>query len=100
MEQFGYPDFVTATAEHLIDAQYAKRPHLRPIYDAVINAAARCGELVIQARNTHVSLVSPRRTFMRVQPTSKKGVILGLRLDGRRPRGRLRPATIHETMRL
>jgi hypothetical protein len=38
MERFGYPDFVTASAEHLIDAQYAKRPHLRPIYDAVINA--------------------------------------------------------------
>jgi hypothetical protein len=55
---------------------------------------------VIQARKAYVSLVSPCRTFGRVQPTSKKGVILGLRLDGRRPRGRLRPSTIHETMRL
>ena len=100
MERFGYPDFVTATAEQLIDAQYAGRRDLRPIYDAIIDAAARCGELVIQARKTYVSLVSPRRTFARVQPTSKNGVILGLRLDGRRPRGRLRPSTIHETMRL
>jgi hypothetical protein len=27
-------------------------------------------------------------------------MILGLRLNGRRPRGRLRPSSIHETMRL
>jgi hypothetical protein len=52
------------------------------------------------ARKTYASLISPRRIFARVQPTSKSGVILGLRLDGRRPRGRLRPSTIHETMRL
>jgi hypothetical protein len=100
MERFGYPDFVTATGDQLIDAQYAGRPHLRPIYNAIVAAAARCGELVIQARKTYVSLVSPRRTFARVQPTAKTGVILGLRLDNRRPRGRVRPSTIHETMRL
>ena len=41
MERFGYPDFVTATAEELIDAQYAGRPHLQPIYGAIIDAAAR-----------------------------------------------------------
>jgi hypothetical protein len=74
-------------------------PQLRRIYDAIIDAAARWGELVIQARKSYVSLVTRRRTFARVQPTSN-GVILGLRLDGRRPRGRLRPSTIHETMRL
>jgi pimeloyl-ACP methyl ester carboxylesterase len=52
MERFGYPDFVTATAKQLIDAQYAERQHLRPVYDAIIAAATRCGELVIQARKT------------------------------------------------
>jgi Domain of unknown function (DUF5655) len=100
VEQFGYPDFVAATAEQLSDAQYAGSPDLRRIYDAIIDAATRCGELVIQARKTDLSLVSARRTFARVQPTSKSRVILGLRLDSRRPRGRLRPSTIHETMRL
>src|SRR4030095_4606777 len=67
MEQFGYPDLVLATADQLIEQQYGDRPHLRPIYDAIIRAATRCGDIVIQARKTYVSLVSPRRTFARVQ---------------------------------
>jgi hypothetical protein len=56
--------------------------------------------MTIQARKTFVSLVSSWRTFARVQPHSTTRMILGLRLDGRRPRGRLRPSSIHETMRL
>jgi hypothetical protein len=43
MERFGYPDFVTASADELIDAQYADRPHLRAIYEAIV-AAARTSE--------------------------------------------------------
>jgi hypothetical protein len=31
MEQFGYPDFVLATADQLIEQQYGDRPRLRPI---------------------------------------------------------------------
>jgi hypothetical protein len=100
MEQFGYPDFVRATADQLIARQYADRPHLRPIYDAIVRAATSCGDVVIQARKTFVSLLSPRRTFARVQPTTRTRVDLGLRLDGRRPRQRLRPSKIHETMPL
>ena len=83
MEQFGYPDFLLATADQLIEQQYGDRSNLRPIYDAIIHAAARCGEVVIQARKTYISLVSPRRTFARVQPTTRTRVDLGLRLDGR-----------------
>lgn len=100
MERFGYPDFVLATANELIDRQYADRHELRPIYEAVVDAATSCGEVVIQARKTYVSLVSPRRTFARVQPTTRTRVDLGLRLEGRRPGGRLQPSTMHETMRL
>ena len=100
MESFGYPDFVVATADELIEKQYADRPQLRPIYDAVIEAAAACGEVIIQARKTYVSLVSPRRTFARIQPTTRARVDLGLRLDTQRPTGRLQPSKIHETMRL
>src|SRR5262249_45769575 len=33
MEQFGYPNFLLASAQELIDAQYSDRPHLRPILD-------------------------------------------------------------------
>lgn len=100
MERFGYPAFVTTSAEDLISAQYADRIRLRPIYDELVSAASGFGEVIIQARKTYVSLVSPRRTFARVQPTTKSRVDLGLRLDGLKPGGRLKPSTIHETMRL
>ena len=41
MERFGYPDFLLATADELIEKQYADRPQLRPVYDAIIAAGAR-----------------------------------------------------------
>ena len=100
MERFGYPAFVTASASELIDAQYADRVQLRPIYDAIEAAASDLGELIVQARKTYVSLVTPRRTFARVQPTTRTRVDLGLRLDSQKPTGRLQPSTIHETMKL
>ena len=100
MEQFGYPDFLLASADDLIDDQYADRPHLRPIFDAIIDAASGLEHVVIQARKTYVSLVAPRRTFARIVPTTKDRVDLGLRLDGKKPGGRLQPSKIHETMKL
>jgi hypothetical protein len=99
MERFGYPDFLLASADELIDAQYADRPRLRPIFDAVISASMGLGKVIIQARKTYVSLLTPRRTFARVQATTKNRVDLGLRLEGQKPVGRLRPSRIHETMR-
>src|SRR5262245_34539590 len=100
MERFGYPDFLLASADELIQAQYADRPQLRPIFDAIVDAAAELGEVIIQTRKTYVSLVSPRRTFARVQPTTKQRVDLGLRLAGQQPGGRLQPSKIHESMPL
>jgi hypothetical protein len=100
MERFGYPDFLLASADELVEGQYGDRPHLRPILDAILDAAAGLGEVTIQARKTYVSLVSSRRTFARVQPTTKNRVDLGLRLDGQKPGGRLQPSKIHDTMRL
>jgi hypothetical protein len=100
MERFGYPDFMTASADELIEAQYADRPHLRPIYEAIVAAAQNLGEVVVQARKGFVSLVTPCRTFARVQAMTKNRVDLGLRLDGQKPGGRLQPSRIHETMKL
>ena len=99
-ERFGYPDHLLASAEDLIDRQYADRPQLRPIFDAVIDAAAGLGQLTIQARKTYVSLVTSRRTFARIQPTTKSLVDLAIRLEGHKPGGRLQPSKIHETTRL
>jgi hypothetical protein len=88
-ERFGYPAFLTADAGELIAAQYADRPHLRAVLDAVLAAVPRLGPVTVQARKTFVSLVGPRRTFAVVQATTKNRVDLGLRLDTVRPGGRL-----------
>jgi hypothetical protein len=100
MERFGYPDFLLASADALIDGQYDDRPQIRPIVDALIDAAAGLGPVTIQARKTYVSLLSPRRTFARVKATTKDRVDLGLRLERQAPGGRLQPSKIHETMPL
>jgi hypothetical protein len=93
MERFGYPDYLQATADELIDGQYADRPDLRPILDTILGLLPGLGEVEIQARKTYVALISPKRTFGAVQPTTKKRVDLGLRLDKDvKPEGRLTPA--------
>lgn len=97
MEQFGYPGFFLHSADELIEAQYADRAVLRPILDAILAVSAELGDVTIQARKTYVSLVTPRRTFARVQPTTKTRVDLGLRLERQKPGERLRPSKIHET---
>jgi hypothetical protein len=89
MERFGYPDFLLASADELLDGQYADRPDLRPVLDTVLAAALSLGPVTVQARKTYVSLVSPRRTFAIVKATTKRRVDLGLRLDSQHPEGRL-----------
>jgi hypothetical protein len=78
-----------AGPDELIKAQYADRPRLRPVLDAVLAALPALGPVTVQARKTMVSLVGPRRTFAVVQATTKNRVDLGLRLDHERPGGRL-----------
>lgn len=96
-ERFGYPDFLQASAEELIEGQYADRPQLRPVFEAILGAVLGLEDIVIQARKTYVSLRTSRRTFARVQATTKQRVDLALRLEGQKPGGRLQPSRIHET---
>jgi hypothetical protein len=100
METFGCPGHLLASADELIDAQYADRPQLRPILDTIIKAMAGLGQVTIQARKGYVSFVSPRRTFARLRPTTKNRVDLGLRIEGVKPGGRLAPSIIHETTKV
>jgi hypothetical protein len=97
-ERFGWPDFMMASADDLITGQYAEKPQLKPIFDAVIAAAAELGPVTIQTRKTYVSLVTRRRTFARVQPTTRDRVDLFLRLENQLPGGRLLPTNTHERM--
>lgn len=80
---------LSAEARELIDGQFADRPHLRPVLDAVLAALPGIGPVTVQARTTLVSLVTPRRTFAVVRATTKNRVDLGLRLDSTPPGGRL-----------
>ena len=89
MERFGYPDYLLATADELLETQYADRPALRPILDAVLVSASTFGDVEVQARKTYTCLITPRRTFAAVRPTTKTRVDLVLRLDGVEPGGRL-----------
>jgi hypothetical protein len=92
MERFGYPDFLVATADELIGGQYADRPHLRPILDAVLLAAGVLDGVAMQARKTKVTLVTSRRKFAEVVPTTKTRVDLFVRIDGEGASGCLRDA--------
>jgi len=91
METFGYPEFLMASVDELIDGQYSDRPQLRPILDVILSRLPDVGETTVQTRKGYVSLVTPRRTFAVVQPTTKNRVDLGLRLEDS-PKGRVVPA--------
>jgi hypothetical protein len=53
MERFGYPAFFLASADELIEGQYADRPQLRPLFDAIIDATAGLGAVIVQMRKTY-----------------------------------------------
>jgi len=91
-ETLGYPDYLKKDADVLIDEQYADRPGIRPILDRVLEVLPTIGTVEVQARKTYVALLSPKRTFASIQPTTKTRVDIGLRLDGVTPAGRLQEA--------
>ncbi len=83
-ETFGYPDFLTATADDLIDAQYGDRPALRPILDRLIEVAEALdgpGQITVQARKGFVTLQTRRRKFAVIRPATRTRVNLGLRTE-------------------
>jgi hypothetical protein len=90
MERFGYPDYMLKGANQLVEEQYADRPALRPILDAVTATAVAMGEVDVQARKTYVSFVTPRRAFAVVRPTTRTRVDLGLRLPDEAAAGRMK----------
>ena len=83
---------LTDVDDQLIEGQYADRPALRPVLDAVLAAALRLPDVAVNARKTMVTLVSPGRTFAVLQARTKQRLDMGLRLDGTAPGGRLLPA--------
>ena len=92
-ETFGYPDYLEASADELIDGQYRDKPAIRPIYDRLIEHLPDVGEVEVQTRKTYVALIGPKRTFASIQPTTKTRVDIGLRFDDATLAKGLEPAT-------
>ena len=93
MERFGYPDYLQASADELIENQYADRPALRPILDTFLALLPAVGDVEVQARKTYVAFITPKRTFAALVPTTKTRSDLGLRLPASQPSsGRLETA--------
>jgi predicted transport protein len=91
-ETFGYPDYLQASADELIDGQYRDKPAIRPIYDKLISELPNVGEVEVQARKTYVALIGPKRTFASIQPTTRTRVDVGLRFDDATDAKGLEPA--------
>ena len=100
METFGYPDYMTATADELINQQYADREALRPVLEAILNGALQMGEMTVQARKGFVALLTTKRTFARIKPTTRSRIDVGLRLATQLPEGRLKPCKMEENMKV
>ena len=91
-ETFGYPDYLQASAQDLIEGQYRDRPAIRPIYEAIVARLPEVGEVELQTRKTYVALIGPRRTFASIQPTTKTRIDIGLRFDDATQAKGLEPA--------
>src|SRR2546425_2586400 len=74
MERFGYPDFLLATADELIDGQYSDRPQLRPIFDALIDAAVGLGKAPTRQPKTFSRPSPPGGPSPRIHQTPKNRI--------------------------
>jgi len=73
----------------LVAAQYAgAKESLKPIYDALIQAAADCGDIEVAPKKAYVSLRRSKQ-FAIIQPSTRTRVDLGLKLQGVPAKGRL-----------
>lgn len=78
-----------AGSADLVAAQYAgEKTALKPIYDAIIKAVKKFGDVEIAPKKTYVSLRRAKQ-FAIVQPSTKTRVDLGLNLKGAPAKGRL-----------
>lgn len=74
---------------NFVDAQYAGKDALRPIYDALVGAVEAFGsDVEIAPKRTYVSL-RRKRQFGLIQPSTATRVDLGVNLKGVDPAGRL-----------
>lgn len=82
-----------ATEADLLEAQYAAKPAMRPVHDAVVAAARDLGpDVQVVVQKTAVSLRRSKQ-FGVITPAARTRVDLGLNLRGTEPTDRLEAAT-------
>jgi hypothetical protein len=86
--------WVRPTVEEYVDGQYrGAKAALRPIYDAIADAAVSLGDdVTIEGRGGYTPFVRGRQ-FAAVAAAAKDRVDLGLRFTGPPAAGRLQPAS-------
>ena len=97
-EQFGYPDWFTASSQELIDGQYADRAALRPVFEAIVEAAEGVGEVVVQARKTDCLAAHAQADLRAIEATIENAGRPGLRArsgTGRRPAAAVQDSRHH-----
>lgn len=80
---------VPTESQDLVEIQYANKPNLKPIYDALIAIAQNLGsDMNLSPKKAYVSLRA-KKQFALIQPSTKTRVDLGINLPGKDPVGRL-----------
>jgi predicted transport protein len=76
-------------ANDLVNAQYEKKPDLKPIYDLLLKKITALGkDIEIAPKKTSVSL-RVKRQFALIQPSTKTRIDLGLKFNDKAHEGRL-----------
>ncbi len=84
--------------DDLVEAQYANKPNLRPIHDALVVAARAFGpDVEVSPKKGSVSL-RRKKQFALIQPTTKTRVDLGIQLKGHPPEGKLESGELWKGM--
>lgn len=71
----------TTTDDDLVTTQYAKKPSLKPIYDALMERIKGFGEVEIAPKKAYVSLRRSKQ-FAIIQPSTKTRLDVGINLKG------------------
>lgn len=77
------------SGDDLVEAQYAKKQNLKPVYDELLAAALALGpDVEVAPKKNSVSLRRAKQ-FALIQPTTKTRVDLGIQLKDQAPQGKL-----------
>ena len=77
------------SSDALVDAQYEKKPDLKPIYDKLVAALSKFGtDVEVAPKKAYVSM-RRKKQFAIIQPSTKTRVDVGINLKGKEASDRL-----------